>query len=41
MKARATDDQLEQMWSTRLDADGDGFLTKAQFMALKMGPSSH
>lgn len=38
MKANATVDQLEQMWSTRLDADGDGFVTKEQFMALRMGP---
>lgn len=38
MKANATADQLEQMWSTRLDADGDGFVTKEQFLALRMGP---
>ncbi|MEQ1782724.1 MAG: EF-hand domain-containing protein [Hyphomonadaceae bacterium] len=38
MKANATDDQLEQMWSSRIDADGDGFITKDQFLALKMGP---
>jgi hypothetical protein len=38
MKANASDDQLEQMWSTRLDADGDGFVTKEQYLALRMGP---
>ena len=38
MKANATADQLEQMWSSRIDADGDGFITKEQFLALKMGP---
>jgi Ca2+-binding EF-hand superfamily protein len=37
MKANASDDQLEQMWSSRLDADGDGFITKEQFLALRMG----
>lgn len=28
----------EQMWSSRVDADGDGFITKEQFLALRMGP---
>lgn len=28
----------DQMWSTRVDADGDGFITKEQFLALRMGP---
>lgn len=28
----------DQMWSSRVDADGDGFVTKEQFMALRMGP---
>jgi Ca2+-binding EF-hand superfamily protein len=37
MKANATADQLEQMWSNRIDADGDGFITKEQFLALRMG----
>ena len=37
MKANATADQLEQMWSSRVDADGDGFITKDQFLALRMG----
>ena len=37
MKANATADQLEQMWSSRIDADGDGFITKEQFLALRMG----
>lgn len=37
MKSNATDDQLEQMWSSRIDADGDGFITKDQFLALRMG----
>lgn len=37
MKANASDDQLEQMWSSRIDADGDGFITKEQFLALRMG----
>lgn len=32
-KARA-----DEIWSSRVDADGDGFITKEQFMALKMGP---
>jgi Ca2+-binding EF-hand superfamily protein len=37
MKANATEDQLEQMWSARIDADGDGFITKEQYLALRMG----
>ncbi len=37
MKANASADQLEQMWSSRVDADGDGFITKEQFLALRMG----
>lgn len=28
----------DQIWSSRVDADGDGFVTKEQFMALRMGP---
>lgn len=28
----------DQMWSSRVDADGDGFITKEQFLALRMGP---
>lgn len=28
----------DQMWESRVDADGDGFITKEQFMALRMGP---
>jgi Ca2+-binding EF-hand superfamily protein len=28
----------DQIWSTRVDQDGDGFITKEQFMALRMGP---
>ena len=28
----------DQMWSARVDADGDGFITKEQFLALRMGP---
>ena len=27
----------DQMWSSRVDADGDGFITKDQFLALRMG----
>jgi hypothetical protein len=38
MKANVTEDQLGQMWSARIDADGDGFVTKEQYMALRMGP---
>jgi hypothetical protein len=38
MKANVTDDQLGQMWSARIDADGDGFITKDQYLALRMGP---
>lgn len=30
--------QADQVWSSRIDADGDGFITKDQFMALRMGP---
>jgi Ca2+-binding EF-hand superfamily protein len=30
--------QADEIWSTRVDADGDGFITKDQFMALRMGP---
>ncbi|MEQ1784402.1 MAG: hypothetical protein ABMA14_23875 [Hyphomonadaceae bacterium] len=37
MKANASADQLEQMWSSRIDADGDGFISKDQFLALRMG----
>jgi len=28
----------DQIWSSRVDADGDGYVTKEQFMALRMGP---
>ena len=28
----------DEIWSSRVDADGDGFITKEQFMALRMGP---
>jgi len=28
----------DQMWSARVDSDGDGFITKEQFLALRMGP---
>lgn len=28
----------DQIWSTRVDQDGDGFITKEQFLALRMGP---
>lgn len=28
----------DQIWSSRVDADGDGFVTKEQFMALRQGP---
>ena len=28
----------DQIWSSRVDADGDGFVTKEQYMALRMGP---
>lgn len=28
----------DQIWSSRVDGDGDGFVTKEQFMALRMGP---
>lgn len=38
MKANATEDMLGQMWSSRIDADGDGFITKEQYLALRMGP---
>lgn len=34
-QARAMADQI---WSSRVDADGDGFVTKEQFLALRMGP---
>lgn len=27
----------DQIWSSRVDQDGDGFVTKEQFMALRMG----
>ncbi|MEY2757114.1 MAG: hypothetical protein RIR33_892 [Pseudomonadota bacterium] len=29
----------DQIWSSRVDSDGDGFVTKEQFMALRMGPA--
>ena len=29
----------DQIWDSRVDADGDGFISKEQFMALRMGPS--
>lgn len=28
----------DQIWSSRVDTDGDGFVTKEQYMALRMGP---
>ena len=28
----------DQIWSARVDADGDGFVTKEQYLALRMGP---
>ncbi|MBS0483442.1 MAG: EF-hand domain-containing protein [Proteobacteria bacterium] len=28
----------DQIWSSRVDADGDGYVTKEQYMALRMGP---
>ena len=28
----------DQIWSARVDTDGDGFVTKEQFLALRMGP---
>ena len=28
----------DQIWSSRVDTDGDGFVTKEQFLALRMGP---
>ncbi len=28
----------DQIWESRVDADGDGFITKDQFLALRMGP---
>jgi len=34
-QARAMADQI---WSSRVDADGDGFVTKEQYLALRMGP---
>lgn len=30
--------QAEPMWASRVDADGDGFITKEQYLALRMGP---
>jgi EF hand len=30
--------QADQIWSTRFDADGDGFVTKEQYLAVRMGP---
>ena len=30
--------QADQIWESRIDTDGDGFVTKEQFMALRMGP---
>jgi Ca2+-binding EF-hand superfamily protein len=28
----------DQIWSSRVDADGDGFVTKEQYLSLRMGP---
>ncbi len=28
----------DQIWSSRVDADGDGFVTKEQFLSLRAGP---
>lgn len=30
-------DMADQIWSSRVDQDGDGFITKEQFLALRMG----
>lgn len=40
-KAMATPEQLEGLWSKQIDADGDGFITKEQFLALRMGGGQH
>ena len=34
-QARAMADQI---WFARVDTDGDGFVTKEQYLALRMGP---
>ncbi len=31
-------EMADQIWASRVDADGDGFITKEQFLALRMGP---
>jgi Ca2+-binding EF-hand superfamily protein len=28
----------DQIWSSRVDTDGDGFVTKEQYMSLRQGP---
>lgn len=36
-KAKTTDQQLERIWSLVIDIDGSGFVSKTQFLALRMG----
>ncbi|MEZ5938054.1 MAG: EF-hand domain-containing protein [Hyphomonadaceae bacterium] len=37
MKERMGEERIEQMWSMRLDSDGDGFVTKDEFVNMQMG----
>ena len=34
----AAREMADQIWSSRVDTDGDGFVTREQFLALRMGP---
>jgi Ca2+-binding EF-hand superfamily protein len=34
MKSQATPEQIAQMWSARFDSDGDGSITKEQFVSM-------
>ncbi len=36
MKAAVTEDMLGEIWTTRIDTNGDGFASKDEYMAVRM-----